>query len=380
MQFSKIIGQQESKDRLRRAFREGRLAHAIMLLGPEGCGNLPLALAFAQYVSCPNKSDEDSCGQCPTCHKHNSLQHTDVNFTFPFFNKSEGGSDKKTTCDDWMAEWRELILKDPYSSVEDWKDAITKDNKQLIVSVYEANRIMQRLSLKSYEGGYKFQFIWLAEYLKTDTANKLLKILEEPPAGTIFLLIVNSSENILPTIVSRVQTIYIPKISDADVKEGLASLGQSEEQAEKIAHFAHGNWNKAHLLAESRNPDEDYARIFQEWMRMCYSKKSTWLIQWANTMHDKTREEQKHFLSYALDQIRQNLLLNYAGEGMTRMNDMELEFSRKFSPFINDLNAEDLMAELNEAFADISRNAYSKLVFTDLSMRIHYLLVRKPVA
>ncbi len=365
------------KQRLRNAFQEGRLAHAIMLLGPEGNGSLGLALAFAQYISCPNRTDEDSCGQCPTCKKISSLQHADLNFTFPFFNISDGGSEKKTTCDDWISEWRELIVSNPYCSIEEWKEKITKDNKQLIISVYEAGRIIQRQSLRSYEGGFKFQFIWLAEYLKTDTANKLLKILEEPPEKTIFLLISNNTENILPTILSRVQSVFVPKVNDNVIEHQLIVLGQNAEQARSIAHFADGNWNKALQLAGAQNPDEFYAQQFQEWMRMCFKKNTPWLLSWSTKMHELSREDQKHFLSYALEQVRQNLMLNYVGTSLARMNAHETEFSRKFAPFINDLNAEDLLEELNEAHADISRNAYSKLVFTDLSLKIHYLLARK---
>ncbi len=376
MQYKQIIGQQEVKQRLRNAFKEGRLAHAIMLLGPEGNGSLALALAFAQHISCPNRTEEDSCGQCPTCHKISTLQFADMNFTFPFFNKSDGGSEK-TTCDDWMSEWRGLMLANPYGSVEDWKNSITKDNKQLIVSVAEAVRIIQRQSLRSYEGGYKFQIIWLAEYLKTDTANKLLKILEEPPEKTVFLLVCNNSENILPTILSRVQSVFVPKIKDEVIEQELISLGQTAQQATSIAHFADGNWNKALQLASAQNPDAFYAEQFQEWMRMCYSKKTTWIIGWANRMHDLPREEQKHFLTYALEQIRQNLMLNYVGPVLARMNENESNFSIKFAPFINDLNAEDLMFEISEAHNDVSRNAYSKLVFTDLSLKLHYLLIRK---
>jgi DNA polymerase III subunit delta' len=376
LQFNNIVGQNEVKLRLRNAFKEGRLAHAIMLLGPEGNGSFALAMAFAQFISCANRTAEDSCGQCPTCHKISALQFADMNFTFPFFNKSDSQSEK-TTCDDWISDWRTLMLANPYSSVEDWKASITKDNKQLIISVAEAVRIIQRQSLRSYEGGYKFQIIWLAEYLKTDTANKLLKILEEPPEKTVFILICNNAENILPTILSRVQSVFVPKVKDDIIAHELIKAGQTQEQALSIAHFADGNWNKALQLANAQNPDAFFAEQFQLWMRMCYSKNTPWLIGWSNRMHDLPREEQKHFLTYALEQIRQNLMLNYVGEELARMNENESEFSKKFAPFINDLNAEDLMDELSEAHADVARNAYSKLVFMDLSLKLHYLLKRK---
>lgn len=373
MKFADVIGQAQVKRRLLHAYSEGRIAHAIMFLGPEGNGAFPLALAFAQYVSCANRTEEDSCGACPTCRKITSLQFVDMFFTFPFFNKTDGGSEK-TTCDDWMKEWREHIVINPYTGLDEWRDRLTKENKQLHISVYEASKVIQNLALRSFEGGHKFQFIWMAEYLKPETANKLLKIIEEPPANTIFILIAAGVENILPTIMSRVQTIHVPRIEDDEIVSALVAQNIEAAKASEIAHFAHGDWNKAVRLSKSENSDEYYSQQFQTWMRMCFKKSMTWLVKWADEMHQLPREEQKHFLSYALDQIRQNLILNYTGDSIVRMNRNEKEFSDKFSPFINHLNSEQLMEEISEAFNDIARNAYTKLVLTDLSVRVHYLL------
>jgi DNA polymerase-3 subunit delta' len=378
MQFSQVIGQESLKERLTASFREGRIAHALMFLGPEGSGNLALALAFAQYIACPNRSEFDSCGTCPTCNKMNQHQYADLHYTFPFFNKSEGS--EKTTCNDWLTAWRNHLRQAPYTTVDEWRNEITEDNKQLIMSVYEAANIIQHLSLKSYEGGYKFQIVWMAEYLKTDTANKLLKIVEEPPEKTIFLFVANSLENILQTILSRVQVVYVPKVEDSAILQSLLALGAPEEKAQEIAHFAHGDWNKALQLLNAKNPDENYAIQFQHWMRMCYKKDVPGIVRWADEMHKLNREDQKHFLTYALDQIRQNLVLNYAGSDFVRLNHSEKSFSDKFAPFINDLNAEELMEELTEAYHDVTRNAYSKLVLTDLSFKLHYLLTRKAEA
>ena len=375
MQFSNVIGQSALKERLTASFREGRIAHALMFLGPEGSGNLALALAFAQYIACPNRTEHDSCGVCPTCKKMDQHQFADLHYTFPFFNKSEGS--EKTTCNDWLAPWRNHLRQAPYTTVDEWRNEITEDNKQLIMSVYEAANIIQRLTLKSYEGGYKFQIIWMAEYLKTDTANKLLKIVEEPPEKTIFLFVATSLENILQTILSRVQVVYVPKVEDEAIIEGLLALGASSEKAAEIAHFAHGDWNKALQLLQAKNPDENYAIQFQLWMRMCYKKDVPGLVRWSDEMHKINREDQKHFLSYALDQIRQNLVLNYAGADFVRLNHSEKSFSDKFAPFINDLNAEELMEEITDAYHDVSRNAYTKLVLADLSFKLHYLLTRK---
>lgn len=377
MQFKDVIGQEDVKTRLRNAFNEGRIAHALMFLGPEGSGNLALALAFAQYISCQNRSESDSCGTCPTCKKISHLQFADMHFTFPFFNKGDSGSEKKTTCNDWINEWRTNLAASPYITIEQWRNELTEDNKQLHISVYEAGNIVNHLSLKSYEGGYKFQIIWQAEFLKPETANKLLKTVEEPPENTIFLFVANSLENILSTILSRVQVIYVPRIPDEDICNALTAEGASPEKAKEIAHFAHGDWNKALQLLLSQDPDATYSQQFQNWMRMCYKKDVPGLVRWADSMHSLSREDQKHFLTYALDQIRHNLVLNYAGEDFVRMNEGEKGFSARFAPFINDLNAEDLYAEISEAHLDISRNAYSKLVFTDVSMKVHYLLMRK---
>jgi DNA polymerase-3 subunit delta' len=203
---------------------------------------------------------------------------------------------------------------------------------------------------------------------------------EEPPEKTIFLFVANSLENILQTILSRVQVVYVPKVDDGAILQSLMDLGSSSEKAQEIAHFAHGDWNKALQLLHSKNPDENYAIQFQHWMRMCYKKDVPGIIRWSDEMHKLNREDQKHFLTYALDQVRQNLILNYTGADFVRLNHSEKSFSDKFAPFINDLNAEELMEEITEAFHDVSRNAYTKLVLTDLSFKLHYLLTRKAEA
>jgi DNA polymerase-3 subunit delta' len=297
-------------------------------------------------------------------------------FTFPYFNKTDS-IEEKTTCNDWIKEWRAHLANSAYTTIEQWRNDLTNDNKHLNISVGEASNVIHHLALKSFDGGFKFQIIWMAEYLKPETANKLLKIIEEPPSNTIFMMVANSMENILPTILSRVQTIYIPKIDDNDITQSLMQLGTTQETAKQIAHFAHGDWNKALMLLHSKNPDEQYANQFQFWMRMCYRKDVPGIIKWADEMHKLSREEQKSFLGYALDQVRQNLVMNYAGEDFVRLNSGEKMFADKFAPYINDLNAEELMEELTESHRDISRNVYSKLVFTDMSFRLHYQLTRK---
>ncbi len=375
MQFKDIVGQKDAKERLLHSYKEGRLAHAIMLLGPEGSGNLAMALAFAQYISCPNKSHEDSCGACVSCKRHASLQHPDVHFSFPYFPapKSERGGED-TNSGFYAAPWREALLESPYLSLDHWRDCITKDNKVLQLPVAEADYIMKRLSLKSFDGGYRFLILWLPEYLGSGTANKLLKTIEEPPANTLFFFVSNNSERILTTILSRVQTLHIPKLRDEDILGYLLGRGVESQVAQSITHYVDGNFWRARLLAFSEDPNVFFSSQFIHWMRICFKKDMVAVVKWADEMHKLTREEQKDFLMYALDQVRQNLVLNYAGSSLARMNAQEAEFSVKFSPYINERNSEDLMDLISDAHLDIGGNVTSKLVLTDLSVKVHYQL------
>lgn len=377
MRFSDIIGQKDVIDRLRKAKSEDRVAHAQLFLGPEGSGNLALALAYAQFLNCPNATPEDSCGTCATCRKNSSFQFADLHFSFPFFNKT--GS-KETISDDFGAEWRNRLLTSPYFGVEDWTKELSKDNKQLIFSVPEAANIVRKLSLKSFEGGYKIMIIWMAEMIGEGVANKLLKIVEEPPANTLFFFVANSSENILNTILSRVQVIQVPKIDETSIREGLQHLGVDEHKIADIAHYADGSWDVALRLRDNNDPNEFLAMQFQTWMRHCYSKKIPALHAWSEKMAELTREDLKHFILYALDQMRQNLVLNYTSENISRFTSSERAFAQKFSPFINHLNVEDIMLELEAAHRSIGQNVNNKILFFELSMRIFRLLNRKEKA
>jgi len=377
MRFAEIIGQKDVIDRLRKAKSEDRIAHALLFLGPEGSGNLALALAFAQFISCPNATTEDSCGTCPTCKKYNSLQFADLHFSFPYFNKP---NTKETISDDFGTEWRNRLLQSPYFGVEEWVKELSKDNKQLIFSVPEAANIVRKLSLKSFEGGYKIMIIWMAEMIGDGVANKLLKIVEEPPANTLFFFVANSSENILNTILSRVQVIQVPKIDEESISQGLTNLGLDPHKIPDIAHYSDGSWDVALRLRDNNDPNEFLAMQFQTWMRHCYSKNIPALYFWSEKMATLAREDLKHFLLYALDQMRQNLVLNYTTENISRFTSSEKAFAQKFSPFINHLNIEDIMLELEAAHRSTGQNASIKILFFELSMRIFRLLNRKEKA
>jgi DNA polymerase-3 subunit delta' len=377
MRFADIIGQKDVINRLRKAKSEDRIAHAQLFLGPEGSGNLALALAYAQFLNCPNATAEDSCGTCPTCRKNSSFQFADLHFSFPYFTKPNS---KETISDDFGTEWRNRLLASPYFGLEDWMRELSKDNKNLLFTIHEASNIVRKLSLKSFEGGYKIMVIWMAELIPETVSNKLLKIVEEPPANTLFFFIANSSESILNTILSRVQVIQVPKIDELSISNELKKLGVDEQKIQDIAHYSDGSWDIALRLRENNDPNEFLAMQFQTWMRHCYAKKVPALYYWAETMAGLSREDLKHFLLYALDQMRQNLILNYTTENISRFTSSEKAFAQKFSPFINHLNIEDIMLELESAHRSVGQNANNKILFFELSMRIFRLLNRKETA
>ncbi len=374
MRFADIIGQRDVIDRLRKAKAEDRIAHAQLFLGPEGSGNLAIALAYAQFINCPNANAEDSCGTCPTCKKNTSFQFADLHFSFPYFTKPNS---KETISDDYGAEWRNRLLQSPYFGIEDWMKELSKDNKNLLFTVHEAANIVRKLSLKSFEGGYKVMIIWMAEMIGEGVANKLLKIVEEPPANTLFFFVANSSENILNTVLSRVQVIQVPKINTESISLGLEHLGLDKHKIPDIAHYSDGSWDVALRLRENNDPNEFLAVQFQTWMRHCYSKNIPALYFWSEKMAGLAREDLKHFLLYALDQMRQNLVLNYTAENISRFTSSEKAFAQKFSPFINHLNIEDIMLELEAAHRSVGQNASVKILFFELSMRVFRLLKRK---
>jgi DNA polymerase-3 subunit delta' len=376
MMFRDCIGQEEVASRLIGAHREGRVAHAQLFVGPEGSGNLALALAYAQFLFCPNKTETDSCGQCPACKKVSSLQYADLLFSFPIINKGPSGN--PSISDDFLPEFRDAALNQPYMDSDYWFSVIGNEGKQGIFSVREAVSIIRKVSMKGFESPLKIMVIWMAELIKVETANKLLKVLEEPPENTLFFLVANQADQILPTVMSRVQVMRVNRLSDDLIAHHLMRRGVAAERAKAIAHYSAGNWWRAKSMADEEDDGSDTAELFQTWMRACYRRSMGEITSWVNTLSDWTREEQKQFMLYALEQVRQNIVLNYAGPGLTRLNEGEAEFSKKFSRFINDLNAEDLMSEFGKAHLDISRNVNSKMVLMDLSLKVHRMLMRTP--
>lgn len=372
MQFRDIIGQGEIKQRLLQAVEEDRIPHALLLVGPQGNGKLALALAFAQYINCTAKQNDDSCGVCSSCRKYSKLIHPDLLFTFPVIKTS---SIDKPTSADYMTKWRLYFSENPYPRYEKWMQLIADENKQGAIYVDEARDLIHKLNQKSYEAEYKVSVIWLPESMNLSCANKILKILEEPPEKTIFILVSEAEERLLSTIRSRCQVIRVPKISDIDLQSHLAGMALAEERnPATIARLSRGNYLNALEIIQN---DEEHAfnyRQFALMMRNGYGRKLAEILSWSEEMGGIGRVKQMSFLNYCGQFLRENFLLNLKEQELVYMDEQENEFSQKFSPFINEKNVIYLFREFDKSYRDISMNGNGKLVFTDLGLKVSKLI------
>ncbi len=375
MQFKSIIGQLVIKRQLINAVKENRVSHAQLFLGPEGSGNLAVAIAYAQYLMCENPGNEDSCGICAACVKMNKMVHPDVTYSYPVAPKEKITKPKSI---DFVEDWRKAVIENPYQNFNDWVALLEIENKQGIIAVEESADILRRLSLKSVESGYKVVIIWLPEKMHISTANKLLKIIEEPPDQTLFLLVAENHERIISTIASRTQLIKINRIKDEEMLEALVSKHELQpEAAKKIVHRANGSYREALLLMNNDPEEEDEAKLFLDWMRYCLKSNVTGIAEFSESMSKTGREKQKLFLQTALHIARECLVINYGDESLIRMEGKELEDFKRFAPFVNQKNAGQFADELNKAHFHLERNANSKILFTDLSFTMHHLLRMK---
>lgn len=371
MQFKDIIGQEEIKSLLRKTVKDNHISHAQLFLGPEGSGNFPLALAYSQYVNCTERTEEDSCGICPSCNKFQKLIHPDLHFVFPIVTTKS--TDSK--CDDFLDKWRLIILENPYFSVNKWYQLLEVENKQGIIPKNESSEILRKLNLKTYESQYKIMLIWMPETMNKTSANKLLKILEEPPPFTLFIMISSSTDELLPTIISRTQIIKIPQIDDQSITNYLSIHHKLDEsRLNHILKLAKGNFIEVLNLLKSGDEDSFNMEMFIKLMRLCYAQDIIQLSDWVDKIAEIGREKQKNFLSYALRMVRENFIHNLKNPDLVFLTDSELDFSNKFSPFINHKNIVSISEELNKAFFHIEMNAYNKIVFMDLSLKLVKLL------
>ena len=379
MQFRDIIGQKTEKNQLRQAVREGRIPHAQLFAGPAGVGKLALALAYAQYIACPNRTDEDSCGTCPTCLQYHKLQHPDLHFAFPIVKGDEGD-----VCDAYADKWRGLVAEHKYFDLDDWYRVMGTETKQGIIYEKESSEIMRKLSLKSFAGGYKIMVIWQPEKMNSTCANKLLKLLEEPPEKTLFLLVSEQKEQLLSTILSRVQEVKIPRLSEEVIAAGLQTeyAWLDSEEAKVIAHMANGSYLEAlrQLNDEATNGYfDDFVSLMRNAWLVGQKKDYSALLklrQWSNEMADSKvgREKQKAFLQYAQRQVRENYIYNFHHNQMNYQTAKEQAFSTKFAPFIHDGNVEKMMNELSKAEQQITQNGNAKIIFFDLCLQMIVLV------
>ena len=376
MYFRDIIGQQEVIERLVKDAQAGTVPHALLFCGPEGVGKLQTAIAFARYLLCRDKGNAtDSCGTCPACVKMDKLVHPDLHFVFPVINKSKTAG-RSTVSDDEITTWRETVLEQQYFGFEDWLSAIDADNKQASIFVTESESINSKLSLKSVEGGYKIMIIWHAEKMNQQCANSLLKLLEEPPAGTIFILTTDTPEQMLETILSRTQRIDFRRIPEQEIAERLQGPGYQldQETAQKIAHLSGGSWLKAISTLRINTESEEFFDYFTQLMRLAYGRKLKDLKLWSESIAGGGREWQKRFLAYCQRMIRENFICNFHIPHLNYMTEQEQQFSVRFAPYVNENNIIGLMEVLSDAQRDIEQNVNSKMVFFDLSLKTIMLM------
>lgn len=362
VQFKDIIGHSSLKHKLLNIAQSGRISHTQLFLGPEGSGNLALALAYSQYVNCLQPSLEDSCGICSSCVKFQQIIHPDLHFTYPFTSPSKMSKE-------FIEEWRAAIVENPYLSDFDWLQKINSEiNKQLNITAEECRAIINGLGLKSYEAKYKVHIIWQPEYLSKE-GNILLKLLEEPPPYTLILLVGNNTEKILPTILSRAQLVKVPKITDTDLIEALiAKYGMDEQKARDTARLADGNYNRAKTLIDIDH--EGYFSLFSDWMRTCYGQKMSELQPMVDTLSSGGREYIKNFLHYAGQMIRSAFIYRFAKQDLLKVNQTEQTFLVKFSPFLHEQNLAEITKSLDDATYHVERNANLKILFLNLSLYI----------
>ncbi len=373
MFFKDVIGQSKVINRLIRSVHEERISHAQLFSGPEGNGKMALALAYAQYIVCRNRTENDSCGICPSCKKYVKLAHPDLHFVFPIYKPN---SVQKAFCDDFLPQWRELIAQSAYFSLNKWGQLIEAENSQLTIYAHESGSIIRKLSMKPFEAEFKVMIIWLPEKMNLSCSNKLLKMIEEPPAKTLFLLVTENEADIIATIRSRTQIIKIPRISDTDLQEYLLNAGGYDpETVAEMIHHANGNYLKALEYSEPTDDKQYFFEMFQKIMRLGFgagkeTAKIPELLDVAEELSGIGRERQKEFFQYAMQRTREFFVMNLEKPRLVYLNREEKNFGTKFSPFINERNVMHFNRLFEDGYLHISRNGNSKIIFADTLLSI----------
>ena len=392
MPFSSVIGQTQTKQHLVELVHFNRLSHALLLLGQEGSGALPMALAFSQYVVCekvnnkenaPAGSDSgisravmaDACGVCPSCVKASQLIHPDIHFSYPVIPRKAG--DKPVSAD-YSTEWREFVKQYPYGNSYDWLQFIGAENKQGNITAQECNDIIHKLSLKSFESGYKMLVMWMPEYLGNE-GNKLLKLIEEPPANTLFLLVAENESLILPTILSRTQLVKMPLPETADIEKALMErAGLEQGQARQIAVLCEGNYHEALQLI--RHADDDWQGVLREWLNAILKNGPIAQVKWIEEISKSGRERQKQFLRYFNHLLEQAIRMRYMEEGQITIPEAEKDFASRLNKIADIGQQQAIIQELDKAAYYIERNAHAKMLFHALTIKLYHILAEKKLA
>jgi len=376
MNFSQIPGQKDIISKLVTSVHEGKVSHAQLFAGPEGCGGLALAMAYAKFISCENRTETDSCGVCKSCVKYDKLIHPDLHFVFPVI---KGKKTSEPLSDNYMEEWRSMVGKTPFFTLNNWLDSLETGNAQGMIFAAEASEIIKKLSLKSFESDFKIMIIWLPEKMHTSAANKLLKLIEEPPEKTIFLLVSDEPDKVIPTILSRCQLIRLPGFSNDEITGYLIDILKADRQkAVEIARVANGNLIKAKELFENEDSSSRNLDRFKNLMRFAWKRDIISILSWSEDISATGREAQKNFLSYSLRILRENLMLTLGQQNnnLVFLAGEEASFSGNFHPFINTENIYNLTDEFNLAFSHVEANGNPKIIFLDLALKVTRFISR----
>ena len=369
--FKDVIGQEEVKQRLLQSVDSGHIAHAQLLCGPEGIGKFAMAIAYARYIHCTNRQQGEACGVCPSCRQYAALTHPDLHFVFPMVRVEK----KKRICDDYLPEWCDFLKEHIYFGLDSWLSHINAENKQAVIYGEESESILRKMSLKSYESPYKIMIIWLPERMNDTCANKLLKLLEEPYPGSVFLLVSNAPDRVLGTIRSRSQLIEMRPLSSSVIAEALQrNYGITGQEDVGVANVGDGSYLRACESLQLNEENKLFFDYFVQVMRLAYGRKIKALKGWSEEVADLGRERLRRFLAYAQRMVRENYIYNLHVPDLSYMNREEEQFSTRFAPFIHERNVQAIMKHLSDAENDIGQNANAKIVLFDLAIKLIMLL------
>jgi DNA polymerase-3 subunit delta' len=381
MLFKEIIGNNSVKKQLIEAVRNNRISHAQLFSGKSGSAKLALVLAYVQFLNCENRTAVDSCGICSSCLKFNNLSHPDLHLVIPVLKTKEV---QKPVSDHFIGKWRDFITNNYYGSLNGWIDSFGTENKsgqQGTIYKDEANNIHKKLSLKNYEAEYRVVLIWMPERMNLEVSNKLLKLFEEPPKGTIFLLITENTNQLLPTIISRLQTIKIADFTAEDIVNHFGEQALSLEKAKQLRNLTNADLGKITQILEDKEGELDLFSDFSVWMRLTYKMDVQGISKWVDNLSLKGRKQQNLFLSYAIKMVRECLIYNFASDSLLKTNENEFAFLTKFSPFIHEENSVMIIEKLEESIMAINRNANAKILFFELSLQmVKFLRLKRKFA